>query len=110
MCVEDDAPRGYIFFTKECTLLLKFYGFFRFQSNCTINLVKTYLAYSHSLDVNWLAEGCHGYYPYNLATRGSRSASCHCTHRQRRASDGSFMSCSVWEISLMFGNAQLMTM
>lgn len=43
--------------------------------DCAVNPVQAYLTYSRSLDVEWSAEGCVGWFSYNAVTGAVNSIS-----------------------------------
>lgn len=63
-------------------------GLFRIISDCTANPVKTFFAYSRSVEVDRLREGCVRSYPYNAATVELSPLSSRSIHSQKQAADG----------------------
>lgn len=79
------------------------------MSKCTINPVKTYLAYSRLLDVNETVEGCFGLYSFNPARGKDIAVSPHTSQCQERVVHGRFITSKVGKSVIGYEKAQLMS-
>lgn len=79
-------------FSERVYNLVQSVEFFRTMSDYTANTVKVYLAYSPSLEVDWLDEGCVGWYPYNVTTGEISAVPPRSIPGQKQAADESFIT------------------
>lgn len=79
------------------------------MSNVPVSSLKAFLAYSRSIEHDWLFECCAGWYPYNATTEELSPVPPHSIHDQKRAIDGFFITHKVGEVLVKFGKSRLMT-
>lgn len=86
------AARGVLLFLPEVVHnFMQLVGFSPIMSDCPLNSLKAFPAYSQWTEVQWLYERCAAWHPHNAATGKLYSIHPSSIRRQKRAVDGFFI-------------------
>lgn len=77
--------------------------------DCTVNPLKSYASYCRSIEIDWRAKECGGWYLCSEAIREIISVLTRPTSGLKRAADESFITCNAREAPVIFREDRLLT-